>query len=134
LAFWKAEFVDDIERGRIIWLTKVIDSRGNPTDDHRAVILTTKADHEAGKPIQAAYISSKLDYTSEDRMVRLLYSKNKPNPRTGLNRPSAVICDWRNEDVDEDNITSYERLIYGETLIEILTKVANCKEEEKEGR
>jgi hypothetical protein len=118
--------MDNIERGRIIWLTKVIDSRENPTEDHRAIILTTNADYKAGKPIQAAYISSKLKYTTEDCMAKLAHSNDGPHPRTGLTKPSAVICDWINKNVDEDNITSYERLIYGDKLTEIMTKVANC--------
>lgn len=111
-----------IDRGRIIWLTNVIDTQGNPTADHRAVILTTKTDFEAGKPIQAAYISSKLDYTSKDRMVLLRHARGG-HPQTGLDRPSAVICDWINKNVDEDNITSYGNMIYGTTLIDIMEKV-----------
>jgi hypothetical protein len=117
--------VGKIERGRIVWLTNVIDSRGKPTEDHRAVILTTNVDYEAGKPIQAAHISSKLDYTSQDRIVMLRHAKGG-HPHTGLNKPSAVICDWLNRDVDEDDITEYGNMIYGETLIEIMTKVAKC--------
>lgn len=41
----------------------------------------------------------------------------------------AVICDWKNEDVDEDNITSFENMLYGDTLIEIMTKVASCSQD-----
>jgi hypothetical protein len=114
--------VAKIDRGRIVWLTNVIDSQGNPTADHRAVILTTKADYEAGKPIQAAYISSKLDYTSKDRMVTLKHARGG-HPQTGLDRPSAVICDWLNREVDEEDITSYGNMIYGATLIEGMEKV-----------
>ena len=117
-----------IDRGRIIWLTNVLDTQGNPTKDHRAVILTTNADYKAGKPIQAVYISSKLNYTSQDCLVMLRHAKGG-HPQTGLDRPSAVICDWKNEDVDEDNITSFENMLYGDTLIEIMTKVASCSQD-----
>ena len=117
-----------IDRGRIVWLTKVIDSQGNPTVDHRAVILTTNADYKAGRPIQAAYISSKLDYSSEDCMVSLLHAKGG-HPKTGLDRPSAVICCWRNKDVDEDNIKSFEKgTVYSKTLDEIMEKVERCSQ------
>ncbi len=117
--------MDKIDRGRIIWLTNVIDARGKPTDDHRAVILTTRVDYKSGKPVQAAYISSKLDYTSDSCMVKLLHAKGG-HPQTGLDRPSAVICDWLNKDVLEDNITDYGNTIYGKILEEIMTKVAKC--------
>lgn len=114
----------DIERGRIVWLTNVIDSQGNPTDDHRGIILTTNGDYQAGRPIKAAIISSKLNYTTEARMVLLKYLKRPGgHPQTGLDRPSAVICDWT-PIVKEDDITSYGNLIYGSILAEIMEKVA----------
>jgi hypothetical protein len=113
--------VDKIDRGRIVWLTNVFDSRGKPTDDHRAVILTTKTDYEAEKPIQAVHISSKRNYTSDDCMVKLPHAKGG-HPQTGLNRPSWAICDWPNKDVDIGDITDYGNLIYGIILEEIMMK------------
>lgn len=119
--------MDDIERGRIVWLTNLLDSQGNPTDDHRGVIITTKADFKAGKPVRAAIISSKLNYTSADRMVRLKYLKRPAgHPQTGLDRPSAVICDWTPV-VKEQDITEFGNIIYGSVLAEILEKVAEAQ-------
>ena len=114
----------DIERGRIVWLTNVIDSQGKPTEDHRGIILTTNADHEAGKPIRVVMISSKMNYSLPNRMVKLKYLK-KPggHPQTGLDRPSAVICDWT-PIIKEDDITSYGNKIYGSLLEVIIEKVA----------
>lgn len=61
-------------------------------------------------------------------MVKLRWAKGG-HPQTGLNRPSAAICDWRNKDVNKDDITSYEKgTIYGETLIEIMAKVEKFSE------
>ena len=73
----------DIERGRIVWLTNLIDPQGNAVEDHRGIILTTNADYEAGVPIKVAIISSKLSYATEDRMVRLKHLKN---PAVSSNR------------------------------------------------
>jgi len=116
--------VADIERGRIVWLTNVLDSQGNPTADHRGIVLTTHADYQAGKPIRAAMISSKLNFTTADRMVKLKHLKRPGgHPQTGLDRPSAVICDWT-PIIQEDDITSFGNMIYGSVLAEILEKVA----------
>lgn len=114
----------DIERGRIVWLTNVIDSQGNPTDDHCGIILTTKADYEAGKPIRVAMISSKMKYSTPDRIVKLKHLKRPGgHPQTGLDRPSAVICDWK-PIIKEDDITSFGNRIYGAILEEVMEKVA----------
>ena len=69
-----------------------------------------------------AVISSKLDYTSKDLMVMLKHARGG-HPQTGLDRPSAVICDWTLE-IDEENITSFGNVIYGSTLVEIMEKIA----------
>lgn len=114
--------MEDIERGRIVWVTNLTDTQGNPTEDHRGIILTTNADYQAGKRIKVAIISSKLNYTTADRMVILNYLKRPGgHPQTGLDRPSAVICDWT-PFVDEDDITSYGNIIYGKVLLEIIQK------------
>ncbi len=110
-----------IYRGRIVWLKNVIDMRGKPTQNHRAIIVTTEDDYKAGKPIQAVHISSKFDDT-DDRIVVLKHAPGG-HPQTGLDRPSAAICAWRNENVNENDITSYGNLIFGAVMIEVLEKI-----------
>jgi len=112
--------VDEIERGRIVWITNLVDPQGKPTGDHRAVILTTKEDQDAGKPIQAVVISSKFNSLPATSIVSLPYLKSG-HPQTGLDRPSAVICTWK-VIVNEEDIISFEKIIYGKTLIEIVKK------------
>ena len=114
--------MEDIERGRLVWLKNVIDTRGKPTHPHCAVILTTNADFNAGKPIKAAIISSKFDGKSADRIVKLRHMRGG-HPQTGLDRPSAVICDWI-LDIDEDDITRFGNILYGSVLIDVLTKAS----------
>jgi hypothetical protein len=94
-----------IQQGRIVWLKNVIDTRGNPTKPHRAVIVTPTEDIEAGEAIRAVYISSKFKDLPADCIVTLLHAKGG-HPHTGLDRPSAAICDWtaivRIDDIDSD--------------------------------
>jgi hypothetical protein len=75
------------------------------------------------EPIKAVYISSNFNLSPSDCQVMLPHAKGG-HPQTGLDRPSAAMCDWRNDDVDEDNITSYGNLIYGSPLKNIMAKVA----------
>ena len=101
---------------------KVIDTQGNSTKDHGAVIVTTASDYKAGKPIQAVYISSKLHHTSDDYMAPLDWDP-RGHPQTGLTQPSSVICDWRNKNVDEENILNFGKMVYGTKMDEIMEKV-----------
>lgn len=49
--------------------------------------------------------------------------------QTGLDRPSAVICDWVNEDGPEDDIVDFGNILWGETLVDAMTtKVVNDQE------
>ncbi len=114
--------MDDIARGRVIWLD-VTDPQGNAAGEHAAVILTTKDEYEAGKPIIAVVISSKLHHAPKDRMVMLPWQRGG-HPRTGLSMRCAAMCDWL-VTVNEDHINSYGGRVFGKWLEEIIIKVTN---------
>jgi hypothetical protein len=110
--------VDKPGLGRLIWLHEVIDQRGRPAGPHAAIILTTQEEHEAGAPIVAVVVSSKLHHEPEDEMVLLPWAKGG-HPQTKLSKKSAAICRWIVQ-VEESNIASYGNLIYGRLLQDIL--------------
>src|SRR5690348_5610258 len=104
----------------MIWLSQVIDPQGNLKGPHAAVVLSSKAEIQAGEPILAVVISSQLRDLREDQMVRLPHLRRpRGHPQTGLNRPSAAIGHWIVE-VDRANISTVGNLVYGEKLEGIL--------------
>lgn len=116
--------MEKIERGRLVWVTNLVDPQGNCVPDHRGVILTTNADYKAGKPIRVAIISSKFNH-DDDGIVKLDgLNLNRPggHPQTGLTKPSAIICKW-SPFIAEDQIISYEKTIWGTVLEELMQKV-----------
>jgi hypothetical protein len=84
--------VDDLGYGRMIWLD-VTDPQGKPAGEHAAVILTTKAERDAGHPIKAIVISSKKKYTTTDRRVSIPHAQGR-HIYTNLDKESWAICDW----------------------------------------
>lgn len=91
------------------------------------MILTTSEEFESGKPIQAVVISSKFRDVPAENIVRLKHL-NSGHPQTGLDRPSAVICQWKVA-VREEDITSYGKRIYGSILEEIIRKSSSASSE-----
>lgn len=68
----------ELDTGRLIWLSDVIDARGKSAGPHRAIVLTPKEDRKQGKPIQAVVISSKTNYAPSDEMIMIPWSRRPP--------------------------------------------------------
>jgi mRNA-degrading endonuclease toxin of MazEF toxin-antitoxin module len=122
--------VDKPERGRIIW-HDFVDSTGRKrAGPHRAVIISSTDDIEAGKPIRVAVISSNLSLAATEDMVNLPFLKTiSGHPHTKPNKKSAAICSWlcwiAKEDIGPDDYNGHVR---GKYLHDILKRVKELDE------
>ncbi|MFO0965479.1 MAG: type II toxin-antitoxin system PemK/MazF family toxin [Gemmataceae bacterium] len=115
----------DIRLGRLIW-TDVVDPQGNPAGEHAAIVLTAKEEHEAGKPIRAVVVSSKLTYAPKEWMVEMP-SDPKGHPQTKFRVECAAMCHWIVE-VDETRINKYGSIIYGQLLTRVMECIAQARQ------
>jgi hypothetical protein len=78
--------VEKLDIGRMVWLKQVVDPQGDLKGEHAAVVLTTKAELQAGQPILAVVFSSKFEGLREDQIVRLKHQAKKGgHPLTHIN-------------------------------------------------
>jgi mRNA-degrading endonuclease toxin of MazEF toxin-antitoxin module len=115
------------ELGRIVRVDGIVDSWGNPTHEHPAVILTGRAEIEAGQPIVVAIISSQLHLSKPADRVALPWQDCRGGHYlTQLNRNCAAVCTWT-EVIEQSNIREYKGTVPSYALAEILKKVAALK-------
>jgi hypothetical protein len=62
--------VDQPDLGKLVW-ADVVDPQSNPAGEHAAIILTSKHEHAAGKPIKVVVVSSRLTYAAKECMVMM---------------------------------------------------------------
>jgi mRNA-degrading endonuclease toxin of MazEF toxin-antitoxin module len=110
--------VDDLDVGRVAWITNLTGTNGKPTEDHRGVILTPKADCEAGKPIAVVLISTSIKNTPEELLVKV-----PKTAATGGTRQHFAICNWVRY-VSKQHIGTRLGRVWGPILADILTKSA----------
>jgi mRNA-degrading endonuclease toxin of MazEF toxin-antitoxin module len=114
--------VDKPEFGRIIW-GNFVDTRGRLAGPHRAVIISSNEDIDAGKPIRVVVISSNLQMAAKEDTVLLPYFKSKDgHVHTRLKTKCAAICRWIPSIAKED-ITEYGGWVRGKYMLQILKRV-----------
>jgi len=117
--------VDEPELGKVVLLRNVVDPQGNQAGKHYAIILTSKDEYAAGKPLRAVVVSSKLGYTAKECMVMMPWARPK-HPQTGFSEKCAAICCWIVQ-IQETDIIQYGKYIWGSLLHDVISCVARAQ-------
>jgi mRNA-degrading endonuclease toxin of MazEF toxin-antitoxin module len=111
------------EPGRIVW-AEFLDTGGNQTYAHPAVILTGKAEIDAGGLIVVAVISTKLQVAKPDNQILLPWIARPGGPPvTKLNKKCAVVCNWIRP-IQEKDVLAYAGVVPSKIFEAILAKVS----------
>ena len=111
------------EPGRIVW-AEFLDTTGNQTYAHPAVILTGKAEIDASGLIVVAVASTKLHLSkAEDQIPLPWMARPGGHPVTKLNKKCAVVCNWIRP-IQEKDILNYAGVVPSSTFDAILTRVS----------
>ncbi len=111
------------EPGRIVW-AEFLDTGGNQTYAHPAVILTGKAEIDAGGLIVVAVVSTKLHLSkAEDQIPLPWMARPGGHPVTKLNKKCAVVCSWIRP-IQEKDILAYAGVVPDRTFEVILAGVS----------
>ena len=115
------------EPGRIVW-AEFLDTEGNQTYAHPAVILTGRTVIESGGPIMVAVASTQLHLSKPEDQVPLLWmARPGGHPITKLNKRCAVVCNWIRP-IQEKDILEYAGVVPPRTFEAILTRVSELME------
>jgi len=110
------------EPGRIVW-AEFLDTGGNQTYAHPAVILTGKEVIDAGGQILVAVASTKLHLSRVEDQVPLLWmARPGGHPVTKLNQKCAVVCTWIRP-IQENDILDFAGVVPNKTFEAILARV-----------
>jgi mRNA-degrading endonuclease toxin of MazEF toxin-antitoxin module len=111
------------EPGRIVW-AEFLDTGGNQTYAHPAVILTGKVEIDAGGLIVVAVVSTKLHLSkAEDQIPLPWMARPGGHPVTKLNKKCAVVCNWIRP-IQEKDVLGYAGVVPSRTFEAILARVS----------
>jgi mRNA-degrading endonuclease toxin of MazEF toxin-antitoxin module len=111
------------EPGRIVW-ADFLDTAGNQTYAHPAVVLTNKEEIDAGVLIFVAVVSTKLHLSKAEHQIPLPWTARPGgHPVTKLNKKCAVVCNWIRS-IQEKDILSYAGVVPNETFQAVLARVS----------
>jgi hypothetical protein len=112
-----------LKPGRIVWVN-VLDTWNNPTEDHLAVILSSREAIEAGEPIAVVVISSEFEIAPPEEQVMLPWQNcHGGHSLTHLYMNCAAMCGWYRKINSIEEILSYEGVVPAYALNTIKRKV-----------
>ena len=90
--------------GNIVSVSKMLDPNGKNPKDRPAVVVGID-----GEQLIVVAISSRMDLFNVSTHVKLPW-EHGGHPRTGLNRPCAVVCFWH-DTIDDTRILDVKKSI-----------------------
>ena len=109
--------------GRIVW-AEIADHNGHRKLRPVIVVGVAQTDDSQDFLTVAAVTSRVPDVLPEDHVALPWHPQR--HPRTGLNRPSAVVCSWRTAIMTSD-IPEIAGIVPKREFVEILTKIAELE-------
>ena len=104
--------------GRVVWMN-TLDSQGRNPKGRPFIVITSNDIIEAGGPVRAIAVTTRLDQVPGDQMVLLPYGKGN---RLGFTKPCAAYCRWV-ENVEPAKIESFGGVLSARLLADIIAKM-----------